>query len=134
MCLRCLAVLASCPAFACCCRSYKIHYPGWADEWDEWVTRDRLRWPVDNSYLSTDFKARDYVEVWCTGTHVKGAWLQARVRQVGVTGSLSHALCRQLSDLPSLELRWFWQRNNIEYNRGGWGSSASCSEMNSICT
>lgn len=44
--------------------------------------RDRLRWPVDASYLSTVFTLRDVVEVWCTGTHVKGAWLQARVRQV----------------------------------------------------
>lgn len=48
------------------------------------MVRDRLRWPVDPSYLSTVFKVRDVVEVWCTGTHVKGAWLQARVRQVRV--------------------------------------------------
>lgn len=61
---------------------YRIHYPGWDSNWDEWVVRDRLRWPVDPSYLSTVFKVRDVVEVWCTGTHVKGAWLQARVKQV----------------------------------------------------
>eukprot|EP00752_Nemacystus_decipiens_P001938 g1867.t1 len=61
---------------------YRIHYPGWDSNWDEWVVRDRLRWPVDPSYLSTVFKVRDVVEVWCTGTHVKGAWLQARVRQI----------------------------------------------------
>lgn len=63
-------------------KRYRIHYPGWDSNWDEWVVRDRLRWPVDPSYLSTVFKVRDVVEVWCTGTHVKGAWLQARVRQV----------------------------------------------------
>lgn len=92
------------------CHSYKIHYPGWADEWDEWVTRDRLRWPVDNSYLSTNFKARDYVEVWCTGTHVKGAWLQARVRQVGVMRSLSlymQVVCSQLLSLLLCDLRCY---------------------------
>ena len=61
---------------------YQIHYPGWDSNWDEWVSRDRLRWPVDPSYLSTIFMVRDKIEVWCTGTHVKGAWLQARVRQV----------------------------------------------------
>ncbi|CAM9280816.1 unnamed protein product [Pylaiella littoralis] len=61
---------------------YRIHYPGWDSNWDEWVVRDRLRWPVDPFYLSTVFKVRDVVEVWCTGTHVKGAWLQARVRQI----------------------------------------------------
>ncbi|CBN75917.1 conserved unknown protein [Ectocarpus siliculosus] len=61
---------------------YKIHYPGWDSNWDEWVVRDRLRWPVDPSYLSTTFRVREVVEVWCTGTHVKGAWLQARVRQI----------------------------------------------------
>ncbi|CAM9136043.1 unnamed protein product [Ascophyllum nodosum] len=61
---------------------YQIHYPGWDSNWDEWVSRDRLRWPVDPSYLSTIFMVRDKIEVWCTGTHVKGAWLQARVRQI----------------------------------------------------
>ena len=24
---------------------YRIHYDGWADSWDEWVTPDRLRLP-----------------------------------------------------------------------------------------
>ncbi|CAM9397187.1 unnamed protein product [Scytosiphon promiscuus] len=61
---------------------YRIHYPGWDSNWDEWVVRDRLRWPIDPSYLSTAFKVRDVVEVWRMGTHVKGAWLQARVRQI----------------------------------------------------
>ncbi|CAM9720176.1 unnamed protein product, partial [Sphacelaria rigidula] len=61
---------------------YRIHYPGWDSNWDEWVCRDRLRWPVDSSYLSTRFRVRQVVEVWCTGTHVKGAWLQARVKQI----------------------------------------------------
>ncbi|CAM9116423.1 unnamed protein product [Hapterophycus canaliculatus] len=61
---------------------YRIHYPGWDSNWDEWVVRGRLRWPIDPSYLSTSFKVRDVIEVWRMGTHVKGAWLQARVRQI----------------------------------------------------
>lgn len=71
-----------CRLFVAPMTRYRIHYPGWDSNWDEWVSRDRLRWPVDPSYLSTIFTVRDIVEVWCTGTHVKGAWLQARVRQV----------------------------------------------------
>lgn len=57
------------------------------------MVRDRLRWPMDPSYLSTVFKVRDVVEVWCTGTHVKGAWLQARVRQVNLDGSIGRRYC-----------------------------------------
>lgn len=78
---------ARCDTHATCTNTntlkrYRIHYPGWDSNWDEWVCRDRLRWPVDSSYLSTRFRVRQVVEVWCTGTHVKGAWLQARVKQV----------------------------------------------------
>jgi len=25
---------------------YKVHYPGWNDRWDEWVSPARLRWPA----------------------------------------------------------------------------------------
>ncbi|CAM9178603.1 unnamed protein product [Discosporangium mesarthrocarpum] len=61
---------------------YRIHYPGWDSRWDECVSRDRLRWPVDRSSVSTAFKVRDAVEVWCTGNQVEGAWLQAKIRRV----------------------------------------------------
>ncbi|CAM9205685.1 unnamed protein product [Choristocarpus tenellus] len=63
---------------------YRIHYPGWDSRWDEWVSRDRLRWPVDRPSLTEDdtLRRRDVVEVWCTGAHVQGAWLQAGVGKV----------------------------------------------------
>eukprot|EP00638_Chattonella_subsalsa_P005057 CAMPEP_0117744202 /NCGR_PEP_ID=MMETSP0947-20121206/6613_1 /TAXON_ID=44440 /ORGANISM="Chattonella subsalsa, Strain CCMP2191" /LENGTH=437 /DNA_ID=CAMNT_0005561095 /DNA_START=341 /DNA_END=1651 /DNA_ORIENTATION=- len=60
---------------------YKIHYPGWDSRWDEWVPRDRLRWSM--AYNPTEIiNVNDYVEVWCTGTNVPGAWLEAQVKQV----------------------------------------------------
>ena len=84
-------------------KRYRIHYPGWDSNWDEWVVRDRLRWPVDPSYLSTVFKVRDVVEVWCTGTHVKGAWLQARVKQVSERCATKGAKRRQQAGEGQLE-------------------------------
>lgn len=78
-------------------KRYRIHYPGWDSNWDEWVSRDRLRWPVDSSYLSTRFRVRQVVEVWCTGTHVKGAWLQARVKQVRLHRSAIVITCSSCS-------------------------------------
>lgn len=60
---------------------YKIHYPGWDARWDEWVHRDRLRWTVEQD-LRLRIGPNDDVEIWCCGSNVPGAWLEAKVRKV----------------------------------------------------
>lgn len=60
---------------------YKIHYPGWDSRWDEWVPRDRLRWTVEQD-LNKRIMPNDDVEIWCCGSNVPGAWLEAKVRKV----------------------------------------------------
>lgn len=62
-----------------------MHYPGWEARWDEWVTRDRLRW--GNERRADVLKGiapseGDSVEMWCEGVHVPGAWLEADVHAV----------------------------------------------------
>ena len=32
-------------------RRYKVHYLNWDARWDEWVTREQLRWPVNEGEL-----------------------------------------------------------------------------------
>ncbi len=64
---------------------YKIHYPGWDPRWDEWVHRDRLRWTVEQD-LNLRIVAHDDVEIWCCGSNVPGAWLEAKVRKGGRAG------------------------------------------------
>ncbi|KAG5192614.1 hypothetical protein JKP88DRAFT_173095 [Tribonema minus] len=64
------------------CRRYKVHYPGWEPRWDEWVSRERLRWGNDARaarLLGHPVEVGDTVEVWCGGVHVPGAWLEGRV-------------------------------------------------------
>jgi len=60
---------------------YKIHYPGWDSRWDEWVPRDRLRWTIEQD-LHKKIGPNDDVEIWCCGSNVPGAWLEAKVRKV----------------------------------------------------
>lgn len=60
---------------------YKIHYPGWDSRWDEWVPRDRLRWTIEQD-LNKKIGPNDDVEIWCCGSNVPGAWLEAKVRRV----------------------------------------------------
>jgi hypothetical protein len=60
---------------------YKIHYPGWDSRWDEWVSKTRLRWANRPNFVDT-ILAGDIVELWCCGTNVPGAWLEAKVRRV----------------------------------------------------
>ncbi len=60
---------------------YKIHYPGWDSRWDEWVPRDRLRWTIEQD-LNKKIGPNDDVEIWCCGSNVPGAWLEAKVRKV----------------------------------------------------
>ena len=62
-------------------RKYKIRYPGWESKWDEWVGRERLRWAVDTNTL-TSIRNNDFVELWCCGSNVPGAWLQTQVKGV----------------------------------------------------
>jgi len=60
---------------------YKIHYPGWVSRWDEWVHRRRLRW-APSIDLSARLRVHDPVEVWCCGSNVPGAWLEAVVHKI----------------------------------------------------
>ena len=60
---------------------YKIRYPGWDSRWDEWVLRSRLRWRVERNETAK-LQANDSVELWCFGSNVPGAWLEARVKKV----------------------------------------------------
>ena len=61
---------------------YKVTFPGWEGRWDEWVSRDRLRWaaPVDRD--ERKILLHDNVEVWCGSKNVPGAWLEATVQRV----------------------------------------------------
>jgi hypothetical protein len=62
---------------------YKIHYPGWESRWDEWVDRERVRWPMksDNA-ASAKISKGDTVELWCCGFNVPGAWLESVVKRI----------------------------------------------------
>ena len=60
---------------------YKIRYPGWESRWDEWVSRARFRWLVDNDESSCIHEG-DEVELWCCGANVPGAWLETRVVKI----------------------------------------------------
>eukprot|EP01041_Mallomonas_annulata_P001530 gene1530-2948_t len=60
---------------------YKIRYPGWDSRWDEWVARGRLRWAVDKN-TSARISTNDTVELWCFGSNVPGAWLEARIKKI----------------------------------------------------
>lgn len=60
---------------------YKIRYPGWDSRWDEWVARSRLRWAVDKN-CSARIQPNDVVELWCFGSNVPGAWLEARIKKI----------------------------------------------------
>jgi hypothetical protein len=62
-------------------RRYKVHYLNWDTRWDEWVTREQLRWPV-NEGKTCVITLGDDVEVWCSGNTVPGAWLRAVVANV----------------------------------------------------
>eukprot|EP00635_Sarcinochrysidales_sp_CCMP3193_P007179 CAMPEP_0118918810 /NCGR_PEP_ID=MMETSP1166-20130328/18158_1 /TAXON_ID=1104430 /ORGANISM="Chrysoreinhardia sp, Strain CCMP3193" /LENGTH=727 /DNA_ID=CAMNT_0006859197 /DNA_START=71 /DNA_END=2254 /DNA_ORIENTATION=+ len=62
-------------------RRYKVHYLNWDARWDEWVSRDQLRWPVQEGKTCA-VDPGDDVEVWCSGNTVPGAWLRAVVDQV----------------------------------------------------
>lgn len=62
---------------------YKIHYPGWESRWDEWVDRERLRWPMKlNNAFSSKICKGDIIELWCCGYNVPGAWLESEVKRI----------------------------------------------------
>lgn len=62
---------------------YKIHYPGWENRWDEWVDRERLRWPIGiRDVTSCSIRKGDTVELWCCGFNVPGVWLESVVKKV----------------------------------------------------
>lgn len=63
------------------CKRYKVHYLNWDSRWDEWVSRDQLRWPVQEG-KTCSIAPGDDVEVWCSGNTVPGAWLRAVVDRV----------------------------------------------------
>lgn len=63
---------------------YKVTFPGWQGRWDEWVPRERLRWPtirIDPN-LERQIRPRDSIEVWCNSKNVPGAWLEAKVIKI----------------------------------------------------
>lgn len=62
-------------------KRYKVHYLNWDSRWDEWVSRDQLRWPVQEGKTCA-ISPGDDVEVWCSGNTVPGAWLRAVVDRV----------------------------------------------------
>lgn len=62
-------------------KRYKVHYLNWDSRWDEWVSRDQLRWPVQEGKTCA-ITPGDDVEVWCSGNTVPGAWLRAVVDRV----------------------------------------------------
>ena len=81
---------------------YKVHYDGWEDKWDEWITRSRVRWPL-NPKKSCDgaskiIKRDEIIEVWCQGNVVPGAWLEARVKRI--RGSRLQLDKVQMNELP----------------------------------
>jgi hypothetical protein len=74
---------AACHGHRSAITKYKIHYPGWESRWDEWVDRERLRWPMklDNASSAKICKG-DTVELWCCGFNVPGAWLESVVKRI----------------------------------------------------
>jgi len=62
-------------------KRYRVHYLNWDSRWDEWVSREQLRWPVQEGKNCT-IEIGDDVEVWCSGNTVPGAWLRAVVDAV----------------------------------------------------
>ena len=64
---------------------YKINYPGWESRWDEWVSRSRFRWLVEQDIVES-INPGDPVELWCCGVNVPGAWLEAKVDRLTPDG------------------------------------------------
>ena len=58
---------------------------GWESRWDEWVSRSRFRWLVDQDAVEP-IREGDPVELWCCGVNVPGAWLESRVDRVTSDG------------------------------------------------
>lgn len=52
--------------------------------------RDRLRWTVEQD-LNLRIGPNDDVEIWCCGSNVPGAWLEAKVR--GAVDVVDDAVC-----------------------------------------
>ncbi|KAJ1454768.1 hypothetical protein M885DRAFT_521389 [Pelagophyceae sp. CCMP2097] len=67
-------------------KRYKVHYLDWDARWDEWVSRDQLRWPVLEGKHCV-IEPGDDVEVWCSGNTVPGAWLRAVIDRVDASAS-----------------------------------------------
>jgi uncharacterized protein with FMN-binding domain len=56
---------------------YKIHYDGYADSWDEWVTTARIKGAAPAARSGGAYKAGDALEVeW------KGKWYPAKILEV----------------------------------------------------
>lgn len=66
---------------------YKIHYPQWDSAiWDEWVSRERIRWPPDNDDRGIVLKKGDVVEVKCLSTSGRSPWLESSILKVDTDG------------------------------------------------
>jgi hypothetical protein len=67
-------------------QDYQIRYPGWdSTKWDQWVPREKLRWPVDRNTWEP-ISIGDGVEIWCQGKSVPGAWIEAIVSEITSEG------------------------------------------------
>lgn len=63
--------------------AYNIHYPQWDSAiWDEWVTRDRIRWPPEADPAGTALHKGDTVEVKCLSTSGRSPWLESTITRV----------------------------------------------------
>lgn len=70
-----------------------LNHNRWDSRWDEWVHRDRLRWTVEQD-LNLRIGPNDDVEIWCCGSNVPGAWLEAKVRPSSVLSRRPFLLSR----------------------------------------
>lgn len=80
---------------------FRAHFPGWEARWDEWVTRDMIRWPrphddndtktgLDRKTRQRSYSApacstirpKDHVEVLLESARVPDVWIEGDVKKV----------------------------------------------------
>jgi hypothetical protein len=62
--------------------NYRVRYEGWQNNWDEWVSRERLRWPI--TYICHEIAIADRVELRIDGSSCK-AHLECTVAEISGT-------------------------------------------------
>eukprot|EP01138_Halocafeteria_seosinensis_P012723 gb/GECG01012999.1/.p1 GENE.gb/GECG01012999.1/~~gb/GECG01012999.1/.p1 ORF type:complete len:526 (+),score=33.14 gb/GECG01012999.1/:1-1578(+) len=59
---------------------YLVHYEMWDEStWDEWVPRDRIRWPPRQESHFEPLEAGDGVELKCTSSYGRSPWLVTEI-------------------------------------------------------